>query len=80
MLDYIATRARRWLRRLRATRIQSELARVGYTADDLARLAELRTTVAPDVTEAPEAPDAADMAPPTLAEVLDVWATQAPTA
>jgi len=80
MLDYIATQARRWRRRMRAARIQSELARVGYTAEDLARLAELRTTVDPDVIEVPETPDVADMARPTLAEVLDVWATQAPTA
>ncbi len=80
MVDYISAQARRWRRRLRATQIQSELARVGYTADDLARLAALRTTVDPDVIEAPEAPDAADLAHPTLAEVLDVWATQSSTA
>lgn len=73
MLDYIAAQARRWRRRRRATRIQSELAGVGYTADDLARLADLRTMIDPDLQEATAAPPAADPVQPTLDDVLDVW-------
>ena len=70
MVQYVQGLVAAWRRHRRAKQIQQALVQVGYTADDLIQLAQLRATVERDAAGTVGLPDPAE---PTLGEVLAVW-------
>ena len=73
MLKRLRTALQRWQRRRRITRIQRDLASLGYTYEDLEEMAGLTANLGLLLDEERESPVDRHSKLPDLHEVLEAW-------